>query len=106
MAINDSDQFVGSFNVVVNGVQHEHGFLYTNGVFTTIDAPGAVDTFLTGINDAGEIVGIFTPAPEPASLLLAILAVVLFCPVIVRRHTSGKSQSRKSPKIIVRGHLI
>ena len=39
-----------------------HGFLYTggpaNGTYTTIDV-GAHGTFLTGINDKGEMVGYF-----------------------------------------------
>jgi hypothetical protein len=49
-----------------------HGYLDTSGVFTTIDVPGSLRTEPMGINDAGEIVGNFTPAPtpEPASLLL------------------------------------
>ena len=33
-----------------------HGFLYTNGVFVTLDFPGG-NTSLNGINDTGEIVG-------------------------------------------------
>ena len=35
----------------------EHGFLYSAGTFTTIDAPGAVNTSLTGINNSGQILG-------------------------------------------------
>ena len=34
-----------------------HGFLDKNGVFTTVDAPGAVETELLGINDHGIAVG-------------------------------------------------
>jgi hypothetical protein len=54
-----------------------HGFLDTNGTFTTIDAPGgpSINTQLYDINDSGEIVGTssLTPppaVPEPASFLL------------------------------------
>jgi len=34
-----------------------HGFLLSQGSFTTIDYPGAIDTRLTGINPEGQIVG-------------------------------------------------
>jgi probable HAF family extracellular repeat protein len=38
----------------------DHGFLYTGGSFTTIDAPGArFGTSAFDINDAGQIVGRF-----------------------------------------------
>jgi uncharacterized membrane protein len=36
-----------------------HGFLYANGQYSTIDVPGAVSTIASGINDSGEIVGSF-----------------------------------------------
>ena len=29
-------------------------------MYTTIDFPGAIDTTVTGINDSGQIVGIYT----------------------------------------------
>jgi probable HAF family extracellular repeat protein len=50
---------VGTF-VTSGGVQH--GFLNTNGIFTTIDIPGATTpygTVISGINDIGQIIGIF-----------------------------------------------
>ena len=35
-----------------------HGFVYNNGIYTTIDDPlGANGTLATGINDAGQVVG-------------------------------------------------
>lgn len=37
----------------------DHGFLYTGGSFTPLDAPGAIVTRAYGINDAGQIVGQF-----------------------------------------------
>jgi probable HAF family extracellular repeat protein len=36
-----------------------HGFLLSGGVYTTIDFPGALNTDAFGINDIGEIVGVF-----------------------------------------------
>lgn len=57
--INDSDAVVGSYG----DVDGFHGFIYTAGVFSTIDVPGAwTDTYGTyslafGINNSGVIVG-------------------------------------------------
>ena len=41
---------------------HWHGFIDTAGQMTFIDAPGASDTHIEGINDKGDISGYFTPA--------------------------------------------
>ena len=52
--LNDVGQIAGVYGL--NGVTH--GFLYSGGVFTTVDAPGSVSgTILTGINNSGEITG-------------------------------------------------
>jgi probable HAF family extracellular repeat protein len=55
-SINNTGQMVGtSFDA--SGM---HGFLYSGGVITPINDPLAPNkTFAEGINDAGEIVGIF-----------------------------------------------
>jgi len=50
--INNAGQIVGEFGDNVAN----HAFLYSNGVFTTINVPGAGLTPL-GINNTGEIVG-------------------------------------------------
>jgi uncharacterized membrane protein len=34
-----------------------HGFVWERGRFTTVDAPGAVGTFLADINDRGQLLG-------------------------------------------------
>ncbi len=39
-----------------------HSFLYTGGSFTAIDVPGAGYTYVTGINDLGQVVGWFVYA--------------------------------------------
>jgi uncharacterized membrane protein len=36
-----------------------HGFLLDDGVFTTIDAPGATWTGISGINDRGQMIGVY-----------------------------------------------
>jgi probable HAF family extracellular repeat protein len=53
--INDLGQIVGSYFSFSDNAFH--GFLYSNGMFSTIDAPGGGNNFLYGINDTGEIVG-------------------------------------------------
>ena len=42
-----------------DNIHRDHGFLYSNGTFTTIDDPLAVDggTAAMGINNQGQIVG-------------------------------------------------
>ena len=54
--VNDLGQVVGYY--YTTGSYTAHGFVDTNGAFTTIDFPGYVGgTFLYGINDAGQVVG-------------------------------------------------
>jgi hypothetical protein len=45
------DYFGSDFNI--------HGFFLTNGTFTEYDVAGAPNTFVQGINDAGDFAGIF-----------------------------------------------
>jgi hypothetical protein len=53
--INDEGEIVGSYT---NGNEAlSSGFIYSNGIFTTVQAPGATDTGLSGVNDHGLIVG-------------------------------------------------
>jgi probable HAF family extracellular repeat protein len=91
-AINDAGEVTGYYTDA-NFVPH--GFVYQNGVFTTVDDPlGVGGTQIFGINDAGQLVGQYfdasgngfgflatpdapTAVPEPASLTL--LAVVGIC---------------------------
>jgi probable HAF family extracellular repeat protein len=48
VAINAAGQIVGNYNDSSGGL---HGFLYSGGVYTTIDAPlGAQGTVVYGIN--------------------------------------------------------
>ncbi len=79
--VNDSGAFVGAF---FNG-SHMAGFVDQGGNFTEINAPGATYTYVTGINDYGEITGWYldpneqlhsftaTATPEPASCALLLL---------------------------------
>jgi uncharacterized membrane protein len=53
--INDAGEIVGYYGAL--GSYPYQGFLFDNGIYTTLDYPGAALTYLWGINDAGEIVG-------------------------------------------------
>jgi probable HAF family extracellular repeat protein len=65
LGINNSGQIVGIYadhTPQSAGGPRDHGFLYLDGVFTTLsDVPfaGAVNTSPTGINDRGQIVGTY-----------------------------------------------
>jgi len=67
--VNDSGQIVGYYTYDVttptatgaSETQVEQGFVYSNGTFTTISDPneGTYGTWVTGINDAGQILGYY-----------------------------------------------
>jgi len=52
--INDRGYVVGQ---IIDAVGFAHGFLLSGGVVTTIDFPGASDTYALGINESGTVVG-------------------------------------------------
>lgn len=54
--INDGDQIVGGYRDTNSLV---HGYLLSNGNFTTIDFPGAFYTYVWGINNNGKVVGYY-----------------------------------------------
>jgi probable HAF family extracellular repeat protein len=56
--INNRGQIVGEYLDNASNNQ-QHGFLYDNGVFTSVDVPGASITSATGINDYGHVVGFY-----------------------------------------------
>jgi len=55
--INDSGQIVGTFVDYANGTPDTHAFLYASGSFSSLNYPGAQETFAYGINDSGQVVG-------------------------------------------------
>ena len=55
--INNRGEIVGSFDMQVGTGAETHGYLFSGGVFTIIDVPGAYFTQAFGINDVGDIVG-------------------------------------------------
>ena len=74
--INDAGEIVGTFYDSAGG----HAFLYNGGSFTTIEVPRAEgQTSASAINNAGQVVGYFSPTiPESGSILLVVsgLAVI------------------------------
>ncbi len=63
--INGARRIVGFFGDIGLGQlcgpkKPTHGFLDSGGSFTTIDVPGATQTCAYGINDLGQIVGLFS----------------------------------------------
>jgi probable HAF family extracellular repeat protein len=52
--INDKGQIVGFSG---NGINTNNGFLYSGGAYHTLSYPGSSQTYLYGINHAGQIVG-------------------------------------------------
>jgi len=54
--INASGAIVGAYTGT-DGFQH--GYLLKNGRYTTVDYPGAANTFCGGMNDQGDIVGAY-----------------------------------------------
>jgi len=54
LAINNLGQVVGTY---IDSEGNAAGFLYAGGKYVTIDAPGATATFLSGVNDSGQILG-------------------------------------------------
>jgi probable HAF family extracellular repeat protein len=67
--INNTGQVVGTCipasDCGVGRVTYRNqGFLYVNGTFSTINVPGASETWAYDINEAGQIVGSFQNRPE------------------------------------------
>jgi hypothetical protein len=58
-AVNNKGEFGGRYDTGTTA----HGYVYSNGTLTTIDAPGSAGfTVVTGITDEGDLVGRFTSA--------------------------------------------
>jgi hypothetical protein len=49
-----------------------HGFILEHGVFTTFDIPGVDHTFVTSINDRGDLVGLTRIGDAPSTSFIAI----------------------------------
>ena len=58
--INDHGQVVGDYTLADGSI---HGYLWSNGRFTTIDGPDGTGATLTAINNRGDIIGVYDPRP-------------------------------------------
>ena len=71
-AINNLGQIVGDYDIGGN----QHGFLYSNGVYTTLDVPtrgGDYTGYPGAINDIGQILGFYSPVPEPTTWVMMLI---------------------------------
>ena len=60
LGINDHGEIVGDYTTSPDGrTLIRHGFVYRDGVYTTLDVQGAILTVATGINNDGVIVGAY-----------------------------------------------
>jgi hypothetical protein len=63
LGLNDSDSVVGTYGTAFQFPNPSgqpipyHGFVYSNGVLTTIDCPNAIGTSVYGINNRGDLSG-------------------------------------------------
>jgi uncharacterized membrane protein len=59
---------VNNFGVIAGGYIDTnsvyHGFVYNAGTFTSVNFPGAANTSVTGINDSGELFGVYCAQPS------------------------------------------
>ena len=59
-SINASGQVAGYYDVAFG---RRHGFVYSGGLFMSLDFPGTIgETNATSINDGGQVVGIYADA--------------------------------------------
>lgn len=59
--INETGAIVGQYREA-GGSAYLHGYLLSNGAFTTIAFPGHTGTVSSGINGAGQVVGFYRDA--------------------------------------------
>jgi len=65
LSINNLGQVAGYYVPAAGGI---HGFIWSSSGVTTIDVPGGTDTFVTGINDTGDLVGHYSQGSNRAFL--------------------------------------
>jgi probable HAF family extracellular repeat protein len=73
--LNDSNEVVGYYSTQFTSADVPNGFVYADGVSTTLDYPNAAVTELTGINNLGEIVGSYGIDPSSDNTNLGFAAI-------------------------------
>ncbi len=66
--INDAGQIAGTYEVTTGSTSVGQAFLYSDGVFTTLNVPGSVD--IATINNVGQIAGSFVDGTGSHGFLL------------------------------------
>lgn len=110
MDLNVSAQVVGFY---FGGDKKAHRFFYADGSLLTIDSPGADLTFLTGINDRGDLAGWYreearsrafaaSPVPLPGSLWLLGAGLLSLALTLRSRLRQGNSPPSPSPNSVER----
>jgi uncharacterized membrane protein len=61
--INNSNTVVGVYDTDPNS-DDAHGFIWSNGVFTPFDVPGAIVTIILAVNDRGDLGGVWANDTE------------------------------------------
>jgi probable HAF family extracellular repeat protein len=99
--ISNNGQVVGTFE---NLQLHNEGFIYANGQFGYFSVPGYSDTYLTGINAHGQLVGITinphpgvdlwqsfvaTPVPQPPTWMMMLIGSASLGLLTYRPRRSG-----------------
>lgn len=65
--VDDSGKAVGTFMDAPRG--RVHAFLYDNGTYQIVDAPGAYSTYFNGISSAGQVFGTYNNADKMQSFV-------------------------------------
>jgi hypothetical protein len=105
--INRLGQISGTYTNYTDGVFSDHGFVYSEGVFTTVDY-ATVDytgynTHIYGINDYGQVVGYYTlsgdadpiasfvasPVPEPRTASVVAGSSLILIAMLLARNCQG-----------------
>ena len=105
IGVNPSGDIVGTYKDAVGG---QHGFLFSNGVFSTIDVPGSLvgvsgtlPTAARGINAPGDIVGQYIAPVSAAPLTSPAYCPALGSPACIKGflYRNGKFST-----VLVPGH--
>jgi probable HAF family extracellular repeat protein len=83
-SINTSGKIAGYYST-----SYRVGFLYSGGNFTTIEPPGALDTYVAGMNDAGQIVGFYASDSSFRAKAFIYRGVNSYTTIEVPGNTSG-----------------
>jgi len=66
LGINNAGQIVGSYS----SAGGTHGFIYSNGIYTTLDDPLGWSTVAAGINKVGQVVGDYVDSSNSYHIFL------------------------------------